>query len=169
MNSKKRNKYAYLYLAPFFIVFLIFSVFPIVYSFVLSFCNMDVLSGKFTFTGLDNYKRMIDSGYFFKSILNTLLIWIMSIIPQLTIAFILSLILSNKWFRGKFILRNLYYFPNLVTPVTIGLLLGFVFLSWRRGQQHYYNAGTGGGGFSKSPDACKNCYCDSNLLEKFRF
>ena len=127
MNSKKRNKYAYLYLAPFFIVFLIFSVFPIVYSFVLSFCNMDVLSGKFTFTGLDNYKRMIDSVYFFKSILNTLLIWIMSIIPQLTIAFILSLILSNKWFRGKFILRNLYYFPNLVTPVTIGLLFGALF------------------------------------------
>jgi len=127
LNSKKRNKYAYLYLAPFFIVFLIFSVFPIVYSFVLSFCNMDVLSGKFTFTGLDNYKRMIDSGYFFKSILNTLLIWIMSIIPQLTIAFILSLILSNKWFRGKFILRNLYYFPNLVTPVTIGLLFGALF------------------------------------------
>lgn len=70
---------------------------------------------------------MIESGYFFQSILNTLLIWIMSIIPQLTIAFILALILSNKWFRGKFLLRNLYYFPNLVTPVTIGLLFGAMF------------------------------------------
>lgn len=127
MNSRKRNKFAYFYVAPFFIVFLIFSVFPIVYSLVLSFCNMDVLSGKFTFIGIENYKRMIESGYFFKSILNTLLIWIMSIIPQLTIAFILALILSNKWFRGKFILRNLYYFPNLVTPVTIGLLFGALF------------------------------------------
>lgn len=127
LNSRKRNKFAYFYVAPFFIVFLIFSVFPIVYSLVLSFCNMDVLSGKFTFIGIENYKRMIESGYFFKSILNTLLIWIMSIIPQLTIAFILALILSNKWFRGKFILRNLYYFPNLVTPVTIGLLFGALF------------------------------------------
>ena len=88
---------------------------------------MDVLSGKFTFIGLENYQRMIESGYFFQTILNTLLIWIMSIIPQLTIAFVLSLILSNKWFRGKFLLRNLYYFPNLVTPVTIGLLFGALF------------------------------------------
>lgn len=88
---------------------------------------MDFLSGKFTFTGIDNYKRMIASGYFFKSILNTLLIWIMSIIPQLTIAFILALILCNKWFRGRFLLRNIYYFPNLVTPVTIGLLFGALF------------------------------------------
>jgi ABC-type sugar transport system permease subunit len=70
---------------------------------------------------------MVESGYFFQSIGNTLLIWIMSIIPQLTIAFVLSLILSNKWFRGKFLLRNIYYFPNLVTPVTIGLLFGALF------------------------------------------
>lgn len=76
---------------------------------------------------MDNYIRMIQSGYFFQSIGNTLLIWIMSIIPQLSIAFILALILSNKWFRGRFILRNVYYFPNLVTPVTIGLLFGAMF------------------------------------------
>ncbi|HJB91584.1 MAG TPA: sugar ABC transporter permease [Candidatus Eisenbergiella merdigallinarum] len=127
MNAKKRSKYAYLYIAPFFIVFVVFSLFPILYSLVLSFCNMDVLSGDLTFIGLDNYVRMIKSGYFFQSIGNTLLIWIMSIIPQLTIAFLLALILSNKWFRGRFILRNVYYFPNLVTPVTIGLLFGAMF------------------------------------------
>ena len=112
MNSKKRNRYAYFYIAPFFIVFLIFSLFPILYSFVLSFCNMDVLSGKFTFIGVENYKRMIESGYFFQTILNTLLIWIMSIIPQLTIAFVLSLILSNKWFRGKFLFGALFSYPG---------------------------------------------------------
>ena len=127
MNSKKRNKYAYFYITPFFIVFLIFSLFPILYSFVLSFCDMDVLSGRFTFVGMRNYQRLFESGYFFKSIGNTLLIWIMSIIPQLSIAFVMALILSNKWFRGRFLLRNIYYFPNLVTPVTIGLLFGAMF------------------------------------------
>ena len=127
VNSKKRNKYAYFYITPFFIVFLIFSLFPILYSFVLSFCDMDVLSGRFTFVGMRNYQRLFESGYFFKSIGNTLLIWIMSIIPQLSIAFVLALILSNKWFRGRFLLRNIYYFPNLVTPVTIRLLFGAMF------------------------------------------
>lgn len=127
MKSKKRSKYAYLYIAPFFIVFLIFNLFPILYSFALSFCDMDLLSGKLTFVGGDNYVRMIESGYFFQSIGNTILIWIMSIIPQLSVAFFLALILSNKWFGGRFILRNIYYFPNLVTPVTIGLLFGAMF------------------------------------------
>lgn len=127
MNFKKRNRYAYLYLLPFFIVFLIFSVFPILYSLVLSFCDMDILSGRLTFIGIENYRRLIDSGYFFKTILNTFMIWIMSIIPQLTIAFLLALMLSNKWFKGKFLFRNIFYFPNLVTPVTIGLLFGAMF------------------------------------------
>lgn len=127
MNNKKRAKTAYLFIAPFFIVFLVFSVFPILYSLVLSFCNMDLLSGKFTFIGMENYVRLFTSKFFYESILNTLLIWIMSIIPQLSIAFLLALLLNNKWFRGKFILRNLFYFPNLVTPVTIGLLFGALF------------------------------------------
>lgn len=127
MNYKKRNKYAYLYLAPFFLVFIVFSLFPILYSLVLSFCDMDVLSGNLSFIGLENYERMISSGYFFQSIGNTLLIWIMAIIPQLTIAFVLALLLSNKWFHGRLLLRNIFYFPNLVTPVTIGLLFGALF------------------------------------------
>ena len=127
MNSKIRVKYAYMFLVPFFTVFLVFNVFPIIYSLVLSFASMDILSGKITFIGLDNYRRLLSSSFFYKAIGNTLMIWIMSIIPQLTIAFSLALLLDNKWFRGRFLLRNIYYFPNLVTPVTIGLLFGALF------------------------------------------
>ena len=127
MNSKKRARYAYLFIAPFIIVFLVFSLYPILYSLYLSFCEMDALSGNTTFVGLANYERLFTSNYFYESIGNTLVIWIISIVPQLTIAFLLSLLLSNKWMRGRFLLRNIYYFPNLVTPVTIGLLFGSMF------------------------------------------
>lgn len=51
MKSNRRSKYAYLYITPFFVVFLVFNLFPILYSFVLSFCNMDLLSGKLAFAG----------------------------------------------------------------------------------------------------------------------
>jgi len=97
------------------------------YSIYLSFCNVDPLTGNTSWIGLANYGRLFSSPYFLESIGNTLIIWIMSIIPQLTIAFSLSLLLHNKWFKGRFILRNIYYFPNLVTPVTVGLLFGALF------------------------------------------
>ena len=51
----------------------------------------------------------------------------MSIIPQLTLAFLLAMLMSNKWLRGRAIFRNVYFFPNLVTSVTIGLLFGTMF------------------------------------------
>ena len=86
MNIKRRARAAYLYLLPFFIVFLIFKLYPIIYTFILSFCNMDLLSGDLTFVKFANYKRVLTSPFFFRSIGNTLLIWIMSIVPQLTIA-----------------------------------------------------------------------------------
>jgi len=127
MSLKKRAKYAYFFLLPFFAIFLVFSVYPIFYSLFISFSKMDPLSGNLSFVGLENYLRLFTSDFFYKSIFNTLIIWIMSIIPQLTIAFILALIMQNKWFRGRSILRNVYYFPNLVTSVTIGLLFGSMF------------------------------------------
>ena len=127
MLKKRRARYAYLYLLPFFIVFLIFKLYPIIYTFVLSFCEMDVLSDDLTFVKLANYKRLLSSPYFFRSIGNTLLIWIMSIVPQLTLAFLLALLMSNRWLRGRSVFRNVYFFPNLVTSVTIGLLFGALF------------------------------------------
>lgn len=127
MGIKKRNRYAYLFILPFFIIYLIFSFYPIVYSFALSFQEMDPLTGEGTWVGLMHYQRLFTSKFFYQSISNTFVMWIMSIVPQLTIAFVLSLLLSNKWLRGRSVLRNVYYFPNLVTPVTIGLLFGSLF------------------------------------------
>lgn len=127
MWRKERARCAYAYILPFFLVFLIFKLYPIIYTFVLSLCDMDLLSGKLTFVGLENYVRLLSSQYFFNSIGNTLLIWIMSIIPQLSLAFLLALLMSNPWLKGRAIFRNVYFFPNLVTSVTVGLLFGTLF------------------------------------------
>jgi ABC-type sugar transport system permease subunit len=128
MVIQKRMRQAYWMIAPFFIAFLIFKLYPMAYSVYLSFCEMNPLSGRLTWTGGTNYKRLFTSPYFIQSIGNTFLIWIVSIIPQLTIAFILSLLLQNPWLRGRSVLRNVYYFPNLVTPVTIALLFYTLFV-----------------------------------------
>ena len=127
MNIKKRSKYAYLFLAPFVITYLVFKLYPILYSFVLSFCDMDPISGEMSWAGLTNYERLIGSHYFFDSVFNTFIMWFVAIVPQLTLAFLLTLLLDNVWLKGRKIMRNMFYFPNLVTPITIGLLFGTMF------------------------------------------
>lgn len=127
MHTKKRSRYAYLFIAPFFIAFITFSLYPIFYSLYISFSKYDALTGKAVLTGWNNYKRLLESGYFFNSFVNTFIIWIFSIIPQLSIALLLALLLDNSWIKGRNTLRSIYYFPHLVTPVTIGLLFGILF------------------------------------------
>lgn len=127
MAIKRRQKWAYLFILPFFVSFLMFGIYPILYSFYISFHEYDPLTLQMTNVGLANYERLIHSKFFFESIGNTIVIWLFSIIPQLTIAVILSLILNERWVRGKGLLRSVYYFPNLITPVTIGMLFNMLF------------------------------------------
>ena len=127
MYTKKRQKWAYLFILPFFISFLTFGIYPIFYSFYISFQSYDPLSLKMSYVGLANYERLVTSSFFWDSVKNTIQIWLFSIIPQLTIAMILSLILNERWVKGKNALRSIFYFPNLITPITIGMLFTLLF------------------------------------------
>ena len=127
MYTKKRQKWAYLFIFPFFASFLTFSIYPILYSFFISFHEYDPLTLQMSYVGFANYDRLLHSAYFFDSILNTVEIWLFSIIPQLTIAIVLSLILNERWVKGKNLMRSVYYFPNLITPITIGMLFNMLF------------------------------------------
>lgn len=127
MYTKKRQKWAYLFILPFFISFLTFGIYPIFYSFYISFQSYDPLSLTMNYVGLANYERLVTSSFFWDSVKNTIQIWLFSIIPQLTIAMILSLILNERWVKGKNALRSIFYFPNLITPITIGMLFTLLF------------------------------------------
>lgn len=127
MNIRKRQKWAYLFILPFFVSFLTFGIYPIIYSFGISFQEYEPLTSTSEWVGFSNYSRLIASSYFWESVVNTIEMWLMSIIPQLTIALILSLILNERWVKGKNALRSIFYFPNLITPITIGMLFTLLF------------------------------------------
>lgn len=127
MYTRKRQKWAYLFILPFFASFLTFSIYPIFYSLFISFHSYDPLSLQMSYVGLENYSRLISSSFFWDSVVNTIQMWLFSIIPQLTIALILSLILNERWVKGKNALRSIFYFPNLITPITIGMLFTLLF------------------------------------------
>ncbi|MFC0472130.1 carbohydrate ABC transporter permease [Halalkalibacter kiskunsagensis] len=126
-----KGSHGYYFIAPFFIVFFIFGLAPILYSLYLSFTDWSGFNEP-TFVGLSNYERLLSDGLFYKSIGNTLIIWILSIIPQLTIALTLALVLHEKFIRGKHLFHAIFYFPNIVTPVTLGVLFALMF-DWQTG------------------------------------
>ena len=127
MNIKRRQKWAYLFIIPFFASFLTFSIYPIFYSLYISFHDYNPLTLAMKPVGWSNYARLFASDYFWSSVLNTIEIWLISIIPQLIIALTLSLILNERWVKGKNPQRSINNIPNLITPITIGMLFTLLF------------------------------------------
>jgi ABC-type sugar transport system permease subunit len=132
MNTKiNKSIYGYIFISPFFISFFVFGLTPILYSLYLSFTKWNGFAEP-AFIGLVNYERLITDTLFFKTIGNTLIIWIISIIPQLTIALALAIILNERFLKGRHFFRAVFYFPNIVTPIILGIMFSLLF-DWQTG------------------------------------
>lgn len=128
---KKRNMKGYLFIAPYFIVFLLLQFYPILYTLFMSFQRQVTLAHS-EFAGLENYRRLFTNPLFYKAIANTWIIWLVNFVPQIIIALLLSVILSEYKVRGKETFRLMYFLPNLVTAASIGVLFSAL-LDWRTG------------------------------------
>jgi ABC-type sugar transport system permease subunit len=127
-----KEKYGLLFITPFFITFLVFQLYPMLYSFYVSFLKWDGMSENSKFIGTANYSRLFTDQVFIKSIGNTFIMWLSAVIPQMILALTLAVVLNEARLKGKDIFRSVYFFPNLVTATSIGILFAFLF-DWQAG------------------------------------
>ncbi len=121
-----KGYYGYLFIAPFLIVFIVFSLYPIISTFILTFQKWDGLMPAIPI-GLANFKRLLADKVFYLSIWNTFKIWVFNFIPQILTALILSALFTFNKMRGMKIFRAAYYLPNLITASSVGLLFNLLF------------------------------------------
>lgn len=121
-----RNRVAYVYIAPFFILFIAFSLFPIVAGFGLSFFRWDGMSAMH-FIGIENYVNLFKDVLFWKALGNTLLIGIISHIPILLGGLILAYILNSKLVKGENIFKTIYFMPMVTSSVAISIIFQQMF------------------------------------------
>ncbi|WP_426348741.1 carbohydrate ABC transporter permease [Alloiococcus sp. CFN-8] len=133
MGFKNRDNYGYLFIAPFLMVFLTFSIYPVFRTLYLSFTDYSGFNIP-TFTWLENYTRVFKDKIFWEAFVNTLKIWGINIVLQLGLAFILTLIFSDMKYKikGLSIFRALFYLPNLIAATSVAFLFKFL-LDWRFG------------------------------------
>lgn len=116
----------YSYVAPFYILFLVFMAFPIVFTLYLSFHSWDGLSSM-RFTGLDNLVRIVRDPVFWTALYNTLFIGIVAHIPMLSFALIVAFILDSGFIRFRHFFRTIYFLPVVASSVAISLVFMNVF------------------------------------------
>lgn len=127
------NKYGYLFILPFLIVFIVFSIYPILRTLYLSFTDFSGY-GEINFIGFQNYTRLIKDSIFWTALGNTVKIWSINIVLQLGLAFLLTIIFSDMKYKvkGLSIFRALFYLPNLIAATSVAFLFSAL-LDWKFG------------------------------------
>ena len=127
----------YLFIAPFFVIFGVFGVFPFFYNVVVSFRHwqLDDPAGD-GWTGLENYKYALQDSAFWNSLYNTFGIYLQAGIPQLVLALLLAGVL-NRSLRAKTFFRVGVLLPYITPLAASTLVFGAVFAKSEGGIANY--------------------------------
>ena len=123
----KYNKWGYIFLAPFFIAYIIFSFIPLVTTIYNSFFE-NYRSGLKqigpTFIGIKNYVNLLSAPEIWKYLQNTLIMWIGGFIPQILVALLLAYWFSDPSLRlkGQRFFKTAIYMPNLIMASAFAML-----------------------------------------------
>jgi len=126
----KRHRHFYLFIAPFFILFAIFGLYPLLFSLYLSFVKWDGLT-PMRWVGLGNFVVMLEDEILLTSLWNTLVIGLLYIPPMLALAFLLAVLLNSGWLRARAFFRASIFLPCVTPMVAIAIVFGLLFSSER--------------------------------------
>lgn len=138
MAKKKKScvsytKWGYIFLIPFFLVYTVFNLVPLVQTFYYSFFE-NYRSGLTTigpnFVGFGNFAKLFSgSGDLFKYAGNTAIMWILGFIPQIVISLLLAAWFTdlNLKLKGQRFFKTVIYLPNLIMASAFSMLFFTIF------------------------------------------
>jgi multiple sugar transport system permease protein len=119
--TRRKAIEGYLYISPFLLGFLIFTAYPLIASFYLSFTSYNIISDP-TWIGLENYHRafMVDNQFW--ASLGRTARYALMVVPIGIVCSLLAAILLNQGFKGTTIFRAVFFLPS-ITPVIASVLI----------------------------------------------
>ncbi len=123
----KENAWSYLFLAPTVILFFLFTVYPSVASWVISFYNWSGMEPLTDFSGWNNFIEVATDPGFWRAFKNSF-IYMLGVVPiQLSLALLGAIILNNPHLRGNTVYRTLLFLPVITTTAIVGIIMAFIF------------------------------------------
>jgi cellobiose transport system permease protein len=116
----------YAYVAPFFVIFIAFGLFPLAYTAYVSLTDRNLLNPVTHFIGLQNYSHLLHDSYFWNAVENTLGIWVISTIPQLLFALAIAHLLNTK-LHARTLFRMSVILPQVTSLVAVALIFSQLF------------------------------------------
>ena len=110
-----------IFLAPAFILFLVFLVYPIFSSLYFSLFNWNGLGPAVDFIGLDNFKQILTDHVFMKAVGDCFLVVVLSLIVQLPLALALAIMVGRD-LPGRAFFRAVFFMPYVLSEVITAII-----------------------------------------------
>ena len=131
-NSVSYNKWGYIFLIPFFLIYCVFSLVPMLSTFYYSFFE-NYMSGLNTigpnFVGLDNFVKLFTEADLLKYVENTVIMWLLGFVPQIAVSLLLAAWFTNNRLKLKAsgFFKTVIYMPNLIMASAFSMLFFALF------------------------------------------
>ncbi len=124
----RKNKFlGYVLIAPTYLLFFLFFVIPLLFSFGLTFVEWNGFSIDMEFVGLENYMELFTSKDFVEALVNTFVYSITTTVLSVGLSLLLSVFLHKKTRFTGFI-KSACFFPHIVSMVAVGVVWTWIFL-----------------------------------------
>ncbi|MDL4842527.1 carbohydrate ABC transporter permease [Aquibacillus rhizosphaerae] len=116
---RKSNTMTHIFLLPAVVVFLVLTVYPLLYAVVTSFYELDFLKGDISFIGLDNFNKLFEHDVFWISLRNTIIFVIVAVLMEVLLGTALAIYFNSG--KGLKLIRTAILLPMLLPPITVAL------------------------------------------------
>lgn len=131
MNEKRLQKLRYngnvlLFVIPALVPLVVFWIYPILRSIMISFTNWDYMSPDYQFVFLDNFKRLFRDTRFYEAVVNTLVFTVGTLVPTILGGLLLALLL-RKNFKGSGFYKFILFSPWITPTVAVSIVWTWMF------------------------------------------
>ncbi|CAM3589825.1 MULTISPECIES: ABC transporter permease subunit [Saccharibacillus] len=121
-----KSRTLYLFISPFYILFLIFSVFPIFFSMYLAVHDWDGI-GTMNYVGFSNFVYMFKDPTFWQALVNNIALWILGNGPMLICALVVAYVINLSIIKFKSFFRIAFFLPNITAMVAVVIIFQSLF------------------------------------------
>lgn len=119
----------YLYLMPALIIIMIFTIYPLIKAFLMSFYeNYNIINGSYDYLGLKNYQDLFSDKVFLLALKNTG-IYVVFVVPCSIVLSLMFAVLLNSKIRLQGLFQTLYFLPYVTSVIAIGIVWSWIFNS----------------------------------------
>ena len=124
--SIRKHGWSYVFVAPMFVLFLAFTLYPLLASVRYTFYDWAGIGAPKSFVGLKHYLNIAGDRFFWNAFKNTALYTVVLVPTQLLLALALAVILNIRWLKGRYVFRSVFFSPVVTSSAIVGIVISLL-------------------------------------------